>query len=186
MKSLLLFVATLACGILSAASITWSAFGFTEDTSLTGTAYLLQYTGDGAVSTQDIKTYLETNGTSYSGSDFVTHGSTQTLVDEVGVGWENLVLSDVTVSSSGQFFTLIITAEGSFYLARQRLFLALLPGWNNMTCHSSITTKLANGIWDLSVLFLSRRRWRCWRWGWRGWRCAGVARKGARLSAGSG
>ena len=117
MKSLLLFVATLACGILSAASITWSAFGFTEDTSLTGTAYLLQYTGDGAVSTQDIKTYLETNGTSYSGSDFVTHGSTQTLVDEVGVGWENLVLSDVTVSSSGQFFTLIITAEGSFYLS---------------------------------------------------------------------
>ena len=104
-------------GLISAAQVNWSAYNFTDDTAVTGTAYLIQYTGETSITSQAIAEALITNGTAYDGEDFSLLGTTTELVDQYGVGFEGLQITGLDISSADGFFTLVIDEEGNFYLS---------------------------------------------------------------------
>lgn len=98
-----------------AAALNWSGYGWTGE--VTGTAYLIQYSGAEDITTESIAEYLTTTGTEYSGEDFEVLGDTSlsaatTLGDE-GI---NLSVAD-TLPSLDNCFTLILTTDNRFILS---------------------------------------------------------------------
>ena len=110
---LAIFTILLFVGVLPAAAITWTANGW--GTAVSGQVYLLQATGT-APEISAVASYLETNGTSHSGEGFINYGNT-TIADAVNIG--TVVLSDVQSPNDNlaNFFTLIVTNDGQFYLS---------------------------------------------------------------------
>lgn len=95
----------------SAASVTWTAGGFGNNT--TGTAYLVQYTGGGSAPTIDsIINAIETNGLGYSGSDFTNIGSTSLEGDSY---FTNIHLT-YDVPGIENCFTIIILDDGNGFI----------------------------------------------------------------------
>ena len=108
-----LFAFLLIVGVLPAAAITWTAAQWGE--SLSGQVYLLQATGT-APETSVIADYLKTNGVSYAGDGFVSYGNT-TITNASNIGTTTLSDAQSPSGSLGNFFTLIITDDGRFYLS---------------------------------------------------------------------
>ena len=115
MKKLLttLFALLLVVGVLPAATFTWTATEW--GTALSGQVYLLQATG-AVPETSAIADYLEENGTSYTGDGFVNYGST-TITDATNIGTTTLPDAPSPNGSHDNFFTLIITDDGKFFLS---------------------------------------------------------------------
>lgn len=116
-KALLSMFAITCASVISAAQVNWSAYNFTENTNISGTAYLIQYTGETPLSSQTIANALVENGTTYNGEDFTLLGTTTELVDQYGVGFEGTQITGLNISSADGFFTLVIDSEGNFYLS---------------------------------------------------------------------
>lgn len=116
MIKLLMTIVTfsLLTGPSLAATVMWSAAGW--GTSLSGTAYLVQ-AEDPFTRIDDIANYLNTNGTEYTGTDFTSLGSmTIDNATSLGGGGITLTLSE-NLASLNNFFTVIITETGDFYLS---------------------------------------------------------------------
>lgn len=126
MKKLVLASMVLGClaSIATAASITWSANGW--DGQISGTVYLIQAT-DSAPAVSEIATYLEQNGTEYSGEGFTTFGST-TIANATSLGTSGVTLSiDTNLGSLNNLFSVIITDDGSFLVSSYESAIDLTP-----------------------------------------------------------
>ena len=122
MKSLLFLFCLSATSLASAASYVWSATGWAgEYGAATGTAYLLEYSGelaDAALSSA-ITSYLTTNGTDYSESDFALAYQTE-LQNATSTGSITFTESLEPISPNGganTYLTLILLSDGTFLLS---------------------------------------------------------------------
>lgn len=104
-------------GLASAAQANWSAYNFTTDTNISGTAYLIQYTGAEPITSSEIANKLISDGISPGGDSFSLLGQTTELVDEYGVGFSGKTLTGLDISSNNGFFTLVIDENENFYLS---------------------------------------------------------------------
>ena len=112
MKLFILATMMLGVSVLSAATVRWTAGGFAQSGPVSGIAYLVQAADDATV--DDISNYLQTNGTSYDGTDY-------SLVGEYSLS-SSTGFADVSLNYSGQltsgttYFTLILVGD-SFILS---------------------------------------------------------------------
>lgn len=112
-----LVVTLLGAGTSMAAALNWSGYGWSGN--VTGVAYLIQYRGTEEMSAQVIADHLSNTGTSYSGTDFALIGSTS-LTSAANLGASGVNLSTDPLASLGQFYTLILTADGQFVISSDR------------------------------------------------------------------
>lgn len=124
---LLLFVTLMFSMYAHAGQIVWGAGGL--DASFEGgTAYLIQMTG-GSHTIDDIVSYLETNGTDYSGSDFKHWANSSSsvgngVVTDWGSGYYaalNITAQEpiVTGSDLSNFFAIVIK-DGRFSISEMQ------------------------------------------------------------------
>ena len=132
MKKLLsTLLGIIACGVASAAALSWSARIQTED-NFTGVAYLVQCTGSQTIS--DIASALSTSGIPeatpvegftklYETSEIVDRGS------QIGFVAPSVppMIDDALIDSTDldQVFTLFITSDGTFYLSQYEELVSL-------------------------------------------------------------
>lgn len=116
----------LMIGTAQAAVATWTAVGW--GTALSGTAYLIQSSATEAPDISTIATYLEENGTQYQGDGFSLIGAT-TLSDALNLGGSGVSLTlQNNLVSLENFFTLIVTNDGKFYLSSYVDAVDMTPG----------------------------------------------------------
>ena len=93
-------------------AVTWEAGNFASSFS-GGTAYLVA-TSNTAVSVASIKSYLETKGTSYSGTDFAQRGNSATITYSATDGIylvQNISGGDVTAAENTMKFFVIAFSQ---------------------------------------------------------------------------
>lgn len=129
-RFILLFSVCMTASLSMAASLNWSARGW--DTSVTGTAYLIQYTGTENVEIDQIANYLTNKGTDYSGTDFQSLGQTDiTNSTNLGDNGTAITVAD-TLPSLNNCFTLIITNDGKYVLSSYETITNNTVGGTNM------------------------------------------------------
>lgn len=118
MKLLLgVLMSTVVCGFSAAATFSWSAVGFSSDTSVTGTAYVLQ--ASSSLTHDAVKTYLDTKGSDYTGEAVNVIGSNSSLVTGNRVGFINYELTGLPddMDITANYFTVVIFDDGTYALS---------------------------------------------------------------------
>ena len=152
MKRLIfLFSACMMASVSMAASLNWSASDW--GSSLTGTAYLIQYTGSETVNIAQIADYLENKGTEYEGTAFQKLGQTD-ITDSISLGNNGTAITVAdTLPSLDNCFTLIITNDGHFVLSSFETITNNTVGGNNMYSISFTTPPFGNTEWTTGDVY---------------------------------
>ena len=158
-KFLLTLSIIVSCGIATAATVSWSATGWkneaNESYSISGTAYLLQYTGelsnDAVVDT--ITNHLTTEGlTSYTGDEYsLIHSSS--IDNSTTTGSQSLQSSGIVDFSTSSYYVLIVLdGEKGFLLASSpHKFEQELPDGSNVS-YTITFSSLRGSEWTSGIL----------------------------------
>lgn len=150
-RFILLFCACMVASISMAAALNWSARGW--NTSITGTAYLIQYTGDENVEINQIADYLANNGTEYEGSAFQTLGQTD-ITDSTNLGDNGTAITVAdTFPSLDNCFTLIITNDGKYVLSTYETITNNSVGGTNMYNVTFASEPFGHTEWTIGDIY---------------------------------
>lgn len=139
-------------GLSGAASLNWGAEGW--GAAISGTAYLIQYTGSENIGIDQIADYLTNKGTEYEGTEFQSLGQTNITSDSSNLGDNgvDLTVAD-TLSSLDNCFTLIITDDGKFVLSSDESINNNEVGGNNMYSIAFTTPPFGNTEWTTGDIY---------------------------------